>query len=174
MTQRPNDTDTNVSLAGKGLRGRMLAATALGLALTVGIGGWAAQAKLAGAVISQGELVVTGETKQVQHVDGGTIVAIPVKIGSSVKKGEVVLRLDDTQARSQLDVSRGQWFTASAVEVKELKSGVGNALLDNAKAAGADMLVMGAYGNKRWWEMLFGGVTRTLLDSMTALTLLSR
>lgn len=37
-----------------------------------------------------------------------------------------------------------------------------------------DLLVMGAYGNKRWWEMLFGGVTRTLLDSMTALTLLSR
>ena len=39
---------------------------------------------------------------------------------------------------------------------------------------GADLLVMGAYGNKRWWEMLFGGVTRTVLDSMTALTLLSR
>lgn len=37
-----------------------------------------------------------------------------------------------------------------------------------------DLLVMGAYGNKRWWEILFGGVTRTLLDSMTALTLLSR
>ncbi len=37
-----------------------------------------------------------------------------------------------------------------------------------------DLLVMGAYSHKRWWEMLFGGVTRTLLDSMTALTLLSR
>lgn len=37
-----------------------------------------------------------------------------------------------------------------------------------------DLLVMGAYGNKRWWEVLFGGVTRTVLDSMTALTLLSR
>ncbi|KPF41866.1 universal stress protein [Rhizobium sp. G187] len=37
-----------------------------------------------------------------------------------------------------------------------------------------DLLVMGAYGNKRWWEVLFGGVTRTILDSMTALTLLSR
>ncbi len=108
MTQRPNDTDTNVSLAGKGLRGRMLAATALGLALTVGIGGWAAQAKLAGAVISQGELVVTGETKQVQHVDGGTIVAIPVKIGSSVKKGEVVLRLDDTQISIELGIVQSQ------------------------------------------------------------------
>jgi len=37
-----------------------------------------------------------------------------------------------------------------------------------------DLLVMGAYSHKRWWEVLFGGVTRTILDSMTALTLLSR
>lgn len=37
-----------------------------------------------------------------------------------------------------------------------------------------DLLVMGAYGNSRWWEMLFGGVTKTLLNSMTALTLMSR
>ena len=37
-----------------------------------------------------------------------------------------------------------------------------------------DLLVMGAYSHKRWWEVLFGGVTRTLMDSMTALTLLSR
>jgi len=37
-----------------------------------------------------------------------------------------------------------------------------------------DLLVMGGYGHSRWWEMLFGGVTRNLLDSMTALTLLSR
>ena len=37
-----------------------------------------------------------------------------------------------------------------------------------------DLLVMGAYGHSRWWEMLFGGVTRSLIDKMTALTLLSR
>lgn len=37
-----------------------------------------------------------------------------------------------------------------------------------------DLLVMGGYGHARWWEMLFGGVTRNILDSMTALTLLSR
>ena len=45
-----------------------------------------------------------------------------------------------------------------------------NRLSDNS----IDLLVMGAYGHSRWWEMLFGGVTRTLLDKMTALTLLSR
>lgn len=37
-----------------------------------------------------------------------------------------------------------------------------------------DLLVMGGYGHSRWWEMLFGGVTRSLLDTMTAPTLLSR
>lgn len=37
-----------------------------------------------------------------------------------------------------------------------------------------DLLVMGAYGHSRWWEMLFGGVTRSLLSKMTALTLMSR
>lgn len=39
---------------------------------------------------------------------------------------------------------------------------------------GVDLLVMGGYGHSRWWEMLFGGVTRSLLDTMTAPTLLSR
>lgn len=39
---------------------------------------------------------------------------------------------------------------------------------------GVDLLVMGGYGHSRWWEMIFGGVTRNVLDTMTALTLLSR
>lgn len=37
-----------------------------------------------------------------------------------------------------------------------------------------DLLVMGGYGHSRWWEAFFGGATRSLLDSMTALTLISR
>ncbi|MEO4041167.1 universal stress protein [Hoeflea sp. CAU 1731] len=38
----------------------------------------------------------------------------------------------------------------------------------------ADLLVMGAYSHSRIKEFLFGGVTHTLLDSMTNLTLMSR
>lgn len=37
-----------------------------------------------------------------------------------------------------------------------------------------DLLVMGAYTHSRLWELLFGGVTRTLLESMTAVTFMSR
>ncbi len=50
-----------------------------------------------------------------------------------------------------------------------------SAAIENRLAeSNIDLLVMGAYGHSRWREMLFGGVTRTLLESMTALTLLSR
>lgn len=38
----------------------------------------------------------------------------------------------------------------------------------------ADLLVIGAYGHSRLRERLFGGVTRTLLSSMTTMTLMSR
>lgn len=61
-------------------------------------------------------------------------------------------------------------LTASAKSGLDPAMAIENRLSDSS----IDLLVMGAYGNKRWWEMLFGGVTRTLLDSMTALTLLSR
>lgn len=48
------------------------------------------------------------------------------------------------------------------------------AIANRLSDSSIDLLVMGAYSHKRWWEVLFGGVTRTVLESMTALTLLSR
>nr|WP_315249071.1 universal stress protein [uncultured Duganella sp.] len=44
---------------------------------------------------------------------------------------------------------------------------IGNALLSLAADIGADLLVMGAYGHQRWREIVLGGVTRTVLQSMT-------
>ncbi|MEZ6024044.1 MAG: universal stress protein [Hyphomonadaceae bacterium] len=41
----------------------------------------------------------------------------------------------------------------------------GKALLDEAMAVAADLLVLGAYGHSRAQEFLFGGVTRELLDA---------
>jgi nucleotide-binding universal stress UspA family protein len=40
---------------------------------------------------------------------------------------------------------------------------IGRVLLDAAKEASADLLVMGAYGQAMWREQLFGGATRSLL-----------
>ena len=50
---------------------------------------------------------------------------------------------------------------------------VGEALLSLSADLGADLLVMGAYGHLRWRETVLGGVTRTLLASMTLPVLMS-
>jgi nucleotide-binding universal stress UspA family protein len=50
---------------------------------------------------------------------------------------------------------------------------VGEALLSHAADIQADLLVMGAYGHARLWEFVLGGVTRTILGSMTVPVLLS-
>jgi nucleotide-binding universal stress UspA family protein len=49
----------------------------------------------------------------------------------------------------------------------------GNALLSLAADINADLLVMGAYGHTRWRETILGGVTRTVLASMTLPVLMS-
>ena len=44
---------------------------------------------------------------------------------------------------------------------------IGNALLSLCADQGSDLLVMGGYGHTRFREILLGGVTRTVLESMT-------
>ena len=50
---------------------------------------------------------------------------------------------------------------------------VGAALLSLAADQSADLLVMGAYGHQRWREILLGGVTRRVLQSMTVPVLMA-
>ena len=59
-------------------------------------------------------------------------------------------------------------------ELTELPRGnsVEEALAEAVARAGADLLVMGAYGHSRLREFLFGGVTRFFLDELTAPPLL--
>jgi nucleotide-binding universal stress UspA family protein len=49
----------------------------------------------------------------------------------------------------------------------------GDVLLSRAADIAADLLVMGAYGHSRVRELLLGGVTRTILESMTLPVLMS-
>ncbi|HLE67398.1 MAG TPA: universal stress protein [Burkholderiales bacterium] len=50
---------------------------------------------------------------------------------------------------------------------------IGNQLLSRAADMEADLIVMGAYGHSRVRELVLGGVTRTLLDTMTVPALMS-
>lgn len=50
---------------------------------------------------------------------------------------------------------------------------VGNALLSLAADLGSDLIVMGGYGHTRFREVLLGGVTMTVLKTMTVPVLMS-
>lgn len=50
---------------------------------------------------------------------------------------------------------------------------VGDAILSLAADLGSDLMVMGGYGHPRFQEILLGGVTRTVISSMTVPVLMS-
>lgn len=51
---------------------------------------------------------------------------------------------------------------------------IGSQILSRAADMTADLIVMGAYGHSRMRELVLGGATRTILESMTAPVLMSR
>lgn len=70
--------------------------------LGVGFGTWAAYAPLEGAVVTSGSFVVTGQNKHIQHLEGGIIDEVMVREGDIVQSGQILLRLDETAARTRL------------------------------------------------------------------------
>ncbi len=71
------------------------------VALVLG-GGWMALMPLAGAVVVPGNLVVQSNVKTIQHPTGGVVAEVPVHNGSRVNIGDLLLRLDATQAQATL------------------------------------------------------------------------
>ncbi len=84
------------------------------LVLAVGLGGWAATARLQGAVIAPGQLEVENRRQVVQHPDGGVIGEILVREGDLVEAGEVLVRLDGSTLRSELAVLESQLYELMA------------------------------------------------------------
>lgn len=92
-----------------GTLGRRLAVGAGLVAITVvGLGGWSAEVNLASAVIAPGRVVVDGNVKRVQSAHGGPIAETLVREGHRVEADDLLIRLDDTQARGAFNVVSAQ------------------------------------------------------------------
>ena len=81
------------------------------LVLALGFGGfftWAALAPIDSAAVASGVVTVEGSRKTIQHPEGGVVGQIMVREGDMVAAGEVLVRLDDTEASAQLEIARSR------------------------------------------------------------------
>jgi HlyD family type I secretion membrane fusion protein len=101
------------STASPGVPGNPLPAIAFGMAVILfGLGSFAAWASIAGlssAIVASGTLKVLNSRKKVQTAEGGVVRELAVQNGVQVAAGDVLVRLDDTMARSSLEILQSNY-----------------------------------------------------------------
>ena len=82
------------------------------------VGGWAALAPLDSAAVAPGVVKVAGDRKLIQHLEGGIIAELNAANGDIVRAGKVLVRLDNTQAKAQLDLIQNRIATREALAAR--------------------------------------------------------
>src|SRR5262249_50866019 len=104
-------------------------------------GTWSVIAPLHGAVVANAFVKVEGNRKSVQHLDGGIVKELHVKEGDRVGAGDVLIVLDDNQARAEYDVLYQQYLVLRATEERlkaELVQAPGLAMPPELKPLASD------------------------------------
>jgi HlyD family type I secretion membrane fusion protein len=83
-----------------------------------GFGIWATFAPLDRAAVAQGQVAVETNNKPVQHLEGGIIREILVRDAQQVQEGDVLFRLQPTNAQANLDLLRKQIDAGLAQEAR--------------------------------------------------------
>ncbi len=81
-------------------------------------GSWAAIAPLEGHAAASGRVTVRSYSKTVQHLEGGIISDIKVQNGDSVRAGDAMLIIDNTQSMAQLEIASSQFVALKAREAR--------------------------------------------------------
>ena len=79
---------------------------------------WASFAPLDRGVPLSGTVAVSGNRKIIQHQTGGTVDAILVKDGDTVKTGQVLVRMNSVTSKANAEVGKVQWYSALASEAR--------------------------------------------------------
>jgi HlyD family secretion protein len=82
--------------------------------LVLGLGIWATQARIEGAVVASGRVIVERNRQAVQHPDGGVVSEVLVEEGERVKRGDILVRLDPTALVTERSILESQLYELMA------------------------------------------------------------
>lgn len=99
-------------------RSEMWVGAAMALVFFVGLGSWAALARLDAAVHAGGTIVVSGNRQAVQHREGGTVTRILVRDGDKVVKDQVLVELGGSETRAREEALASQVINLEATRAR--------------------------------------------------------
>lgn len=102
---------------------------------------WSVFAELSEGAIAMGEVIPQGRSKTVQHLDGGIIREILVRDGDTVKQGQELVILDDSEARAAVVITETEVAAYTALierltaerdgKIYQGKNSVNNSAIDD-------------------------------------------
>jgi HlyD family type I secretion membrane fusion protein len=116
------------------------------------LGGWAAVTPLASAVVASGFVTTEGNKKTIQHLEGGIVKEILVREGEHVDAGQIILRMDDTSPKANVEIFRNQLYAAIARDARlsaELDGSIEVRFPDELTSASNDPVASKAMDDQR-------------------------
>jgi HlyD family secretion protein len=101
-----------------GLRGVTWTGNLLVICFVLSLGIWSAFAPLESAAIASGVVESESSRKTIQHLEGGIVREILVSDGDAVRTGQILIALDDTKVRAEVQSLQGQLWDATAREAR--------------------------------------------------------
>lgn len=89
---------------------------------------WAAWAQIDITVSANGRVVPSSRLQVIQSLDGGVLEAVEVREGQSVRKGDVLLRVDDTRFAADLLENSSRLYALKAAEARLVAENTGRPL----------------------------------------------
>lgn len=109
---------TEVKRPAWSVRGPLMLGIAALIILVAGFGGWSVSSTLSGAVVASGQIEVDRNRQAIQHPDGGVVAELLVDEGDRVAEGAVLVRLDASEATTELAVARAQLAESTARRIR--------------------------------------------------------
>ncbi|MBV52921.1 MAG: secretion protein HlyD [Coxiellaceae bacterium] len=122
---------------------------------------WSSLAPIESAAIASGKVVVTGNRRTIQHLEGGIIDRINVRDGENVHKGQILVSLENTRSHAAFKLTQGELYRLMTIEARL------SAERDNAKSIHFNKkLQVEAKKNKTVLELMRG--QETIFDTNQA------